>query len=153
MSGNFAPVDGYCTLGDLQVAIPDMRMAELTGDAVIDPAHPEDAIDLTQLSKVVFQVSRLMDRYLTGEAALPVRDAGGLAMLSPACVDIVKYRLLGRRDLDSKDDPNRVQYDRTMKWLESRPSIRVGSAEPIPTNEGTAEYFLTEPKVFWGPPL
>lgn len=108
---DFAPVNGYCSLDDLLVSIPQLRMAELTSDS-------GDIPDGATLSNVVTRVSRDMDkRFASAGYTVPITDATTLGVIAMTCVDIVKYRLFGRRDLDAKDDPNRIQYEKAMAWL------------------------------------
>lgn len=100
----------YCTEEDLDSEIAGERLAELT-------AETGTIVDSVTLSRVLEQASSTIDRRLAGRYATPITDPATLELLVPVCAAIVKFRLFGRRDLATKDDPVRVAYDEAQKWL------------------------------------
>jgi phage gp36-like protein len=142
---------GYCAPDDLASSIPDQRLAELT-------AETGSLADSTVLTKAIADVADLIDGSLGGRYAIPVTDAVTLALLRPIAIPILKFMLFGRRDLDSKDDPTRVQYDNAMRWLrdvQKGDANLPGSATPasVPDAAVGSVVWVSDDPVFGGSPL
>lgn len=140
---------GYCTAEDLASAIADQKLAEFTAESgnLADPAV---------VAQVITKASAVIDRYLAARTVVPVTDATTLGILRPVCVDIIKFQLYGRRDLDSKDDPVRVQYDDAIKYLRdvAKGDVPLPPSAPPPApatiSDDVAGVFGSEGSVFTG---
>lgn len=119
---------GYCAIADLESVISDPRMAEYT-------AEDGTVADTDVLGKVISDSSDEIDRYLGGRYIVPVTDASTITILRPACISICRYKLVGRRSLEAKDDPVRVEYENAIRWLRD---IQKGDAS-LPPSASTAE--------------
>lgn len=104
-------MSAYCTQADLQDVLADLRLAELT-------AESGSVVDASVLATTITAASGIIDRYFGGRYAIPVSDAGTLALLVPVCVSLVKFRLYDRRDLSARDNPCQTEYDEVIRWLE-----------------------------------
>ena len=106
-----APRTGYCTVDDLSSVVPAPQLARYTAETGTEA-------DTDVLDKLLADIADEIDGYLGGRYAIPVIDTAALALLRPRALAMAKVALLGRRDLDAKDDPNRVAYDNAVKWLQ-----------------------------------
>ncbi len=100
----------YCTEADLDSEIAGPRLSELT-------AESGAVVNGVALARVLEQASSEIDRRLAGRYDTPIADSRSLALLVPVCVAVVKFKLFGRRDIATREDPTRVAYDEAQRWL------------------------------------
>ena len=116
-----APRTGYCTAADISASISPKRLIELTAEKGTVPSAGADeaAESAANLALVIADIADEMDGYLAPRGILtPVTAGPLLPHLRPRAIAMLKFRLFGRRDLDAKDDPNRVERDSAVRWLE-----------------------------------
>ncbi|AVG15383.1 hypothetical protein CFN79_05625 [Chromobacterium vaccinii] len=125
----------YCTLADLQLAIPQATLVQLTNDAPADySVAPEP--NLAVVEEAVLQAEELVDAHLRGRYVLPLVTVP--SVIKDSTVNLARHWLYARRP-EGNELPDAVTrtYKAALQILES---IRDGKLHiGVPTGEAAPE--------------
>ncbi|KUM03528.1 DUF1320 family protein [Chromobacterium subtsugae] len=125
----------YCTLADLQLAIPQATLVQLTNDAPADySVAPEP--NLAVVEEAVRQAEELVDAHLRGRYVLPLATVP--SVIKDNTVNLARHWLYARRP-EGNELPDAVTrtYKAALQILES---IRDGKLTiGLPTGEAAPE--------------
>ncbi|MFB9160005.1 gp436 family protein [Chromobacterium violaceum] len=122
----------YCTLADLQLAIPQATLIQLTNDTVAEYGAPAPALNQAVVDEAVRQAEELVDAHLRGRYVLPLDPVP--SVIKDATVNLARHWLYARRP-EGNELPDAVTrtYKAALQILES---IRDGKLTiGLPTGE------------------
>lgn len=126
----------YCSLADLQLAIPLTTLIQLSNDTVVEYGQPEPTLNLAVVEEAVHQGEELVDAHLRGRYNLPLDPVP--SMVKNMTVNLARHWLYARRP-EGSELPDAVTrtYKSALQMLEA---IRDGKlAIGVPTGEAAPE--------------
>lgn len=126
----------YCSLADLQLAIPLATLIQLSNDAVVEYGQPEPTLNLAVVEEAVRQGEELVDAHLRGRYNLPLDPVP--SVVKDATVNLARHWLYARRP-EGSELPDAVTrtYKSALQILEA---IRDGKLTiGVPTGEAAPE--------------
>lgn len=126
----------YCSLADLQLAMPLATLIQLSNDTVAGYGLPEPALNQAVVEEAVRQAEELVDAYLRGRYTLPLNPVP--SVIKDIAVNLARHWLYARRP-EGSDLPDAVT--RTYKSaLQRLADIRDSKLTPgEPTGEASVE--------------
>ncbi len=124
----------YCTLEDIQGAMSDAELIQLTDDNI-----PPAVIEQANVDKAIARADNLIDGYLRGRYVLPLAPVPGIMV--DLAVDVAVYNIYKRRKKVKMPESIADDYKNTLKILENiqKGTIEIGSAKVSATDAtGTA---------------
>ncbi|WP_432719848.1 DUF1320 domain-containing protein [Jeongeupia wiesaeckerbachi] len=126
----------YCTLADLQLAIPMATLIQLTNDSATDFNAPAPVLNQAVVDEAVRQAEELVDAYLRGRYLLPLEPVP--TVVKDITVNLARHWLYARRP-EGNDLPDAVTrtYKSALQMLEAirDNKLTIGA----PTGEATPE--------------
>lgn len=127
----------YCTLADLQLAVPMNTLVQLSNDVVTDYSAAAPELDQTVIDEAVRQAEELVDAYLRGRYVLPLETVP--TVVKDIAVNLARHWLYARRP-EGADLPDAVTrtYKSSLSLLEAIRDGKItlglpsGSAPPEP---------------------
>lgn len=126
----------YCSLADLQLAMPLATLIQLSNDAVAGYGQPEPSLNLAVVEEAVHQGEELVDAHLRGRYHLPLATVP--SMVKNITVNLARHWLYARRP-EGSELPDAVTrtYKSALQMLEA---IRDGKLTiGVPTGEAAPE--------------
>jgi len=126
----------YCSLADLQLAMPLATLIQLSNDTVVEYGQPEPTLNLAVVEEAVHQGEELVDAHLRGRYNLPIDPVP--SMVKNMTVNLARHWLYARRP-EGSELPDAVTrtYKSTLQMLEA---IRDGKLTiGVPTGEAAPE--------------
>lgn len=126
----------YCSLADLQLAIPLVTLIQLSNDTVVEYGQPEPTLNLAVVEEAVHQGEELVDAHLRGRYNLPLDPVP--SMVKNMTVNLARHWLYARRP-EGSELPDAVTrtYKSALQMLEA---IRDGKLTiGVPTGEAAPE--------------
>jgi len=126
----------YCSLADLQLAMPLATLIQLSNDTVVEYGQPEPTLNLTVVEEAVHQGEELVDAHLRGRYNLPLDPVP--SMVKNMTVNLARHWLYARRP-EGSELPDAVTrtYKSALQMLEA---IRDGKLTiGMPTGEAAPE--------------
>ncbi len=127
----------YCTLADLQLAVPMNTLVQLSNDVVTDYSAAAPELDQAVIDEAVRQAEELVDAYLRGRYVLPLETVP--TVVKDIAVNLARHWLYARRP-EGADLPDAVTrtYKSSLSLLEAIRDGKItlglpsGSATPEP---------------------
>ncbi|MEC5207393.1 phage gp36-like protein [Vogesella perlucida] len=126
----------YCSLADLQLAIPLATLIQLSNDTVVEYGQPEPTLNLAVVEEAVRQGEELVDAHLRGRYNLPLDPVP--SVVKDATVNLARHWLYARRP-EGSELPDAVTrtYKSALQILEA---IRDGKLTiGVPTGAAAPE--------------
>lgn len=126
----------YCSLADLQLAIPLATLIQLSNDTMVEYGRPEPTLNLAVVEEAVRQGEELVDAHLRGRYNLPLAPVP--SVVKDATVNLARHWLYARRP-EGSELPDAVTrtYKSALQILEA---IRDGKLTiGVPTGESAPE--------------
>jgi len=126
----------YCSLADLQLAMPLATLIQLSNDTVVEYGQPEPTLNLAVVEEAVHQGEELVDAHLRGRYNLPIDPVP--SMVKNMTVNLARHWLYARRP-EGSELPDAVTrtYKSALQMLEA---IRDGKLTiGVPTGEAAPE--------------
>lgn len=126
----------YCSLADLQLAMPLATLIQLSNDTVVEYGQPEPTLNLAVVEEAVHQGEELVDAHLRGRYNLPLDPVP--SMVKNMTVNLARHWLYARRP-EGSELPDAVTrtYKSALQMLEA---IRDGKLTiGVPTGEAAPE--------------
>lgn len=126
----------YCSLADLQLAMPLATLIQLSNDKVVEYGQPEPTLNLAVVEEAVHQGEELVDAHLRGRYNLPLDPVP--SMVKNMTVNLARHWLYARRP-EGSELPDAVTrtYKSALQMLEA---IRDGKLTiGVPTGEAAPE--------------
>lgn len=126
----------YCTLADLQLAMPAQTLIALSNDAVPDFGEPLSTMNEPVITEALVQAGELIDAYLRSRYALPLVEVP--SVVKNLAVQLARYWLYARRP-EGTELPEAVVrgHKEALRALESirdgKMALGLASGEPAPT--------------------
>lgn len=125
----------YCSLADLQLAIPQQTLIQLSNDTPAAFGQPEPALNPAVVEEAVRQAEELVDAYLRGRYNLPLDPVP--SVIKDMTVNLARYWLYARRP-EGSELPEAVTrtHKSALQMLEAiragRLTIGLPSGEALP---------------------
>ncbi|UDM18422.1 gp436 family protein [Vogesella sp. XCS3] len=126
----------YCSLADLQLAMPLATLIQLSNDTMVEYGQPELTLNLAVVEEAVHQGEELVDAHLRGRYNLPLDPVP--SMVKNMTVNLARHWLYARRP-EGSELPDAVTrtYKSALQMLEA---IRDGKLTiGVPTGEAAPE--------------
>ncbi len=126
----------YCSVADLQLAIPRETLAQLTNDAAPDFGAPPRDVNVPIAEEAINQAEQLVDAHLRGRYLLPLATVP--SVVKDLTVNLARHWLYARRP-EGSDLPDAVTrtYKSALTMLEAIRDAKLTLG--IPTGEAAPE--------------